>query len=325
MILSPDGGVQIVMWFQTNLAWLETPARWLSFLGTTECFLLLVPILYWCIDRQLGIRLGVMLIAASSFGCLLKMAFHMPRPYWYDVRVRALSAEYTYGMPSLHAIFAAALWPWLGARIGRRPGFVTGVLLALAVALARVILGVHFPSDVIAGLVLGAAIWWIVMRATDWSAPRLGRAGLAWQIAAAALASLALIGIQGVVLTAIAGMPDPAVWAENAARSGPITPRDPSELISLAGLVLGLGVGLAFQLRWGSFRTDGAPTQRALRFLVGMIGLLLVWQGLDRVFPATPDLLGLTLRYLRYALTGFWALYGAPWLFVKTGLAEKDG
>jgi hypothetical protein len=233
-------------------------------------------------------------------------------------------SEPTYGMPSLHAIFAAVLWPWLGQRAFRRPGLAAGLILVALVALARVLLGVHFPGDVAAGLVVGALLWWLAMRGMDWIGPRLGGISLGWQIAAAAAASIALLLVQAAVLTSIAGVTDPSAWAVNAAREGTVAPRDPTALVNMAGLFIGLGAGLACQKRWAPFRADGPAANRAARFLFGMAGLILVWQGLDIVFPANPPEIGFLFRYIRYGLVGFWAVCGAPWLFLKLRLADPE-
>lgn len=320
-----DAGIQGVLWLQANAAWAEPVARWLSFLGTAECFLLLVPVIFWCVDSSIGIRLAVLLVTATSVNSLLKMAFHMPRPYWYDLRVQALGAESTYGMPSGHSVFASLLWPWLGARMNRRIGLAAGLLLALAVALARILLGVHFPADVVVGLAIGAVLWWIAMRGMDWAGPRLQKAGLAWQIALAVMVSAGLILLQALVLASIAGGMDPADWAENAMRAGIIAPRDPAGLIIVAGLILGLGAGLACQKRWALFRADGAITQRVIRFLFGMLGLFLVWQVLGLIVPGEPQVAGYFFRYIQFALMGFWVVFGAPWVFLRVGLVEKTG
>jgi membrane-associated phospholipid phosphatase len=61
--------------------------------------------------------LGLLLTAGASLGGLLKMSFHMPRPYWYDPRVQPLAAEISYGFPSQHAITAWSVLPWLGKKI----------------------------------------------------------------------------------------------------------------------------------------------------------------------------------------------------------------
>jgi hypothetical protein len=52
-----------------------------------------------------------------------------------------------------------------------------------------------------------------------------------------------------------------------------------------------------------------------------MVDWILVWRGLDLVFPAEPEAIGFFFRYVRYALTGFWAVFGAPWLFLRLRLA----
>jgi hypothetical protein len=61
--------------------------------------------------------------------------------------------------------------------------------------------------------------------------------------------------------------------------------------------------------------------RRAARFVVGLIGVFLLWRGLGSMLPREPETLGLALRYLRYILIMVWALYGAPWVFLRTGLA----
>jgi undecaprenyl-diphosphatase len=58
--------------------------------------------------------------------------------------------------PSNHAANMAAMATVIGCRFPRL--LVVGVPVALAVAYSRVYLGVHYPLDVVAGLVLGAVV-----------------------------------------------------------------------------------------------------------------------------------------------------------------------
>jgi hypothetical protein len=53
---------------------------------------------------------------------------------------------------------------------------------------------------------------------------------------------------------------------------------------------------------------------------VGAVGLVILWLGLRMVLPRDATVLSQVLRYLRYAVTGFWVAYGAPWVFIKLGL-----
>jgi hypothetical protein len=64
--------------------------------------------------------------------------------------------------------------------------------------------------------------------------------------------------------------------------------------------------------------------KRALRYIVGLIGILILWMGLGQVFPDHADLTSYILRYVRYSLVGFWVAGGAPWLFFRIKLADAS-
>ncbi|MGX2029935.1 phosphatase PAP2 family protein [Methylocaldum gracile] len=102
---------------------------------------------------------------------LLKLGFDRPRP---DL-VPHGAYVYTASFPSGHAMLATATYLTLGALLARvlpdrRTKFFVltmAVVLCLLVGFSRVYLGVHWPSDVAAGWMIGAAwalIWWLVAR-----------------------------------------------------------------------------------------------------------------------------------------------------------------
>ena len=108
----------------------------------------------------------------------------MPRPFVLGLGEQWLAKEPSASFPSSHAsiawaISAAALW-W-----ARHPLIIAGFLLsALLVAWSRVALGVHFPSDMVAGILAGVFAAWAAWRLTRWLARRLGsgfqEAATAW-------------------------------------------------------------------------------------------------------------------------------------------------
>jgi hypothetical protein len=184
----------------------------------------------------------------------------------------------------------------------------------------------HFPMDVVGGWVAGAAVLWALWR---WQAPVtvwLKGLGLPRQILVAVLVSGAYAALAAGTLAALGGTSDPAAWPANAAltQAEPIVPRDPESVANAAGMLLGLGVGLALAERWARFDASGPWGKRAVRFLIGVVGILLCWRGLALIFPTEPLPVALAFRYVRYALIVAWALFGAPWVFVKLGLASPE-
>ena len=73
------------------------------------------------------------------------------------------------------------------------------------------------------------------------------------------------------------------------------------------------------------FSTAGSLPIRSLRFLVGLIGAIVFWQGLDVVFSlvaADETLLGYLLRYVRYGMVGLWITLLGPLTFFRLRVAK---
>jgi hypothetical protein len=92
-------------------------------------------------------------------------------------------------------------------------------------------------------------------------------------------------------------------------------------MFTTGGLIFGFGAGAALLLSWGEFDAKGIWWKRVARFIVGLIGVIALWMGLDMLFPAGQAPLALALRYVRYAAVGLWAVYLAPRAFVWMRLA----
>ncbi len=119
--------------------------------------LLAIPLRY----GEAGIRPAASMAAAGAFGWMLykvlKSRLVRERPYITFARIRPGTRPLDrYSFPSghtLHAVcftwLAVAYFPWLGWVL---------IPFAALIAASRVVLGLHYPSDVIAGGLLGAAI-----------------------------------------------------------------------------------------------------------------------------------------------------------------------
>jgi membrane-associated phospholipid phosphatase len=323
-------GVNVVLAVQT-LPGLEGVMEIFTFLGNEEFFLLVMPLLYWCVDAGLGARVAALLVASNSLNGLVKLALHLPRPYWIDTRVQVMSVETSYGLPSGHAQNATAIWGALAAHLRRAWTWVAALAVILLISLSRVYLGVHFPTDLLGGWIIGGALLFAFVR---WDRPVTAwlRSLALWlQIGLALAVSLIYLALAAGIVAALAPTPDPATWEQNAILAAPpeegapaTAPRSLEGVTTSAGTLLGLGAALALAAHSARFDARGPLVRRGLRFAVGLAGTLIIFFGLRLVAPEEPALVSLMFRYFRYALVVFWVLYLAPWAFLKFRLAEPS-
>lgn len=283
-----------MLWFQRFSPALDLPFKAFTMLGEEPLLMLLLPLIYWCVDRRTGVRLTFLVLISAYVNALAKVLAGQPRPFEYDLRVRQLYEASGGGLPSGHTQGAVVLWGYLAARFRKRWLVVLCGLLMILIPLSRIYLGVHFPTDLLGGYLLGALLLglfiWLESDVGEW----LGRQGLVWQLVAA-------LALPAVLLMFLPAEDDLAV--------------------SATATVMGMSIGFVLEPRWVSFQTGGVWWRRALRFALGAAALLALRFGLKAVFSGLEP--ALVLRFVRYALLGIVGALGAPWAFVKLGLAES--
>ena len=306
--------------------WLLLPMRLFTFLGNEEFYMLVMPALYWCVDALLGLRIGLMLVASGTLNGVAKLLFKGPRPYWLDAQVTAHIAESSFGMPSGHAMNAASVWGLFSASMSKKGLRWLALVLILVIGISRIFLGVHFTSDVVMGWLLGGLLLLVYLRVEKPLSAWLKTLSLGRLVFIVFLISVGIIALNALLLAASADWQIPQEWLATAAITAPEGELDPLSLggvITNAAVFFGLASGVAWIRSRGGFDAGGKGVLRLARFVLGLVGVLVLWAGLGKIFPHTADLLGYTLRYVRYALTGAWIAAGAPLVFLRLGLAEK--
>ncbi len=146
-------------------AWLQAAMIDITALGGVTVLTLLTTLIacYLFVTKKSGT--AVLLIAAIAVGALastlLKFGYARPRP---DL-VAHLVEVHTTSFPSGHAMNSAITYLTLGALLARAEKdrlvriffMVVAILLTLAIGISRIYLGVHWPSDVLAGWCIGAS------------------------------------------------------------------------------------------------------------------------------------------------------------------------
>ena len=300
-------------WVVSGLNFVESAAGWrtpllnyyflfTAFLGQEEFFLIAPPAVYWLYDKKLGRRLVYLLMLGTWTNEALKNLFRLPRP----PLAGALVEEVGYGLPSGHAQSGVMLWGYAGWTLRRTVRWLPGLVLWIIASLAasRLYLGVHYPADVLAGLLIGAIFLWTAL----WAEPRLaewyGRLTFGQVIGLAALLSVSAL-----------------LFMPSGGRDWPV------EIAATeAGLIFGVLVGLDVEKRQVHFAVAGRTGQKIGRYVLGLLLLVLVWAGLRMLFGLFDGghLVESGLRIIRYALIGFTVTWWVPALFVRLGLAGTE-
>ena len=128
----------------------------------------LALVFLWRWDRfRDGLVLGTVTVGSALLPSLTKLIVGRPRP-----PVEHLTQVSSYSFPSEHAVQAAAVFLAIAILLGRtwpiawrRILVGTALGLALLVAGSRVYLGVHYPTDVTVGLIVGWTWSWLLVPA----------------------------------------------------------------------------------------------------------------------------------------------------------------
>ena len=317
-------GIEVIRVIQR----IENPAltailKIITALGTEAFYIPVILFIFWWIDENRGLRIGILIIASAWINSLIKDLWKQPRPFNFDPSL-GLAFEPTYGAPSGHAQMSLTFWislaAWLSSEwkkknpVHKRYLIWSGaIFIVLLIGFTRLYLGVHFPTDLFSGWIIAG----IILAVYFIPGPRLGKlfasAGVRSINICAAVIALAMNGIY---------------------------PKDRS----LPALFLGFCIGYTIMKKHFPFSARGEingkkPGVRTmiLRCLAGYAGLAICYMGLRLLFPGEGSLFaGIPIwgkaspfyeigRFIRYGLVGLWASAGAPWVFQRMGLAQNAG
>lgn len=317
-----DFGISLIIALQRAGEWVYPIMDFFSQLGTEDFYFIVLPMVYWSIDAALGIRISVALLASVYVNTLGKVLFAGPRPYWVSSHVRPLWAESSFGVPSGHAQHAMSIWGMAAVVVKKTWFTALSVFLIFMIGFSRLVLGSHFPHDVVVGWLFGGILLWVISR--YWEDVVRWLAGQTFAQHARLAFLIALVGIiLGLAVYAMrSDYQIPQDWMINGSRSGmDPEPVDPSSIFTSTGTFFGMALGAAWIHSLGGYQTQGPVWKRVLRYVIGLIGILILWLGLGAVFPRNPDAVSYLLRFIRYTAVGWWIIGGAPWVFKHFNLA----
>lgn len=296
--------VSIIEWMQQNLGSVSAfLGKVFAFVGSEIGLLLLLVIVLFCWKKEVGKRLAVLMVMVNTYLPMIKSLVLRPRPYMtYPDRVEARVlvdkaaaatdvASQGYSFPSMHSASVTASYLSLAREVKKRWLWIVSVLLVLLVGISRMAVGMHYPTDVLAGWGLGLVMMGFLTLMeryihTEWLRHLI----------------LVLLALPGVIYIRT------------------------QDYFTALGLFIGVAVGLWYEDRYVHFEDTRNPFAMILRplgaFAIYFVVNTLLKMPFSKEFLEMAELGPLLVRTLRYAIIIFVILGLYPKVFP---LFEKIG
>lgn len=237
----------------------------------------IIAILYWCVNKKKSIRIAWIVLLSSVVNGMVKNIVRMPRPFQKGV-VSPLRVETatSYSFPSGHTQTATSFWGSAASILNNKTTLVLGITMIGLTALSRLYLGVHWPMDVIGGIILGVVCVGIGNKLLDDSK---GMTPKHLMIISSLTLIIMLIPVDADLSKAVA-----ALW----------------------GLVLGLYI----EQRYIHFKEVQEGKIQMYKILIGISGMMGIYLGMSQFLPNSRF-----IDMIKYALIMLWITSGAPYLF----------
>ena len=290
---------QILIFFSDlSSPMLDSLAEAVTMLGEQYFFIIVISFLFWNISKREGFKLASAFIYSSILNSALKIAFHTPRPFEKldFIKGKRLHTASGYSFPSGHTQGSTTFFITLAQIIRKRWFSIAAIILIFFVGISRLYLGVHWPADVIAAIVLGVVMSYVFCSVVDScyeDHARLRRIFFRTQSIVVIL-TLVLFFIDLLYLKGSMKIED---------------------FFKISGISSGAVYGFFIEERYIDFSaTDAGVLRKIIRFILGLAGTLGLMAGLKMVFPQH-----YLLDFLRYGLIGMWTTFFWP----ATGIVLK--
>jgi len=262
----------------------------LTNLGSEPVYIFIASLIFWCYDRRMGIRALYVIMFSAYVALLAKPLFGMPRPPEYLHKI----TENDFGFPSGHALVSSGFWGYMGFRIKSSRIIIAGAIAVFLVSLSRIYLGVHYPGDIVGGVVFGLTVAFLFYK---------GETGIT-----------SLFEKQDRTTKYLIAFFLPTILVLIASLQGELV----KEQIEFGLVMASIGVGYLLEEEKIKFPDTKNKKQLIKRALVGIVilgTLFLVSEILSLIYPV--------FTYIMYLLLGFSSVFVVPLVFTKLENGNK--
>ncbi|MEE8340901.1 MAG: phosphatase PAP2 family protein [Candidatus Neomarinimicrobiota bacterium] len=241
--------------------------KFFTFFGDKEFYIMVLPLFFWLWDKEKAVKLLFILLPSLLLNFWLKELFHSARPLGV-----ALIEQGGFAFPSGHAQGSTTLWLMLALLIRKKWLNYFAVIMIILVSVSRLYLGVHYPTDIFGGILLGLFLVLIYDKYIYENVKEF----LSAKTAIGKVAVLSIVILFFTILYPVA------------------------DAVTILAVLWGFGIILIYFDVLQSTLPPGI-IWKLLILIVGIVGVLLIWKGLKTILPAM-----LLTRFFRYAVLGAW-------------------
>lgn len=151
--------LEFLKWLEgLRTSFLNTVFEGITVLGEETLIILLVVALWFAIDKKLAQQVFFVTATSLSVNGIIKNFAQVPRPFTKGISCVRLDTATGYAFPSGHTQGFATWSSFFAAKFKKAWISILVAILVAAVAISRLYLGAHYPSDVIIGIALGTGI-----------------------------------------------------------------------------------------------------------------------------------------------------------------------
>lgn len=295
-----DWEVSLILWLQAHMGSFGTSlASFLSAFGEELACVAVIGFLYWCYDKRFGRFVGLNVLVGIVINPMIKNIFLRRRPYFDTPEIKCLKpvekhadisniSAQGFSFPSGHSTNSVTVFGSLPLYRRNKVFSVIAIVLPLLVGISRFCLGVHYPTDVLVGWMLGL----VVIVGVPWLQNRMKNDRLFYAV-------LLLVGLPGIF------------YCKSA------------DFFTGYGMLLGFALAVEFEQKYVDFEN----TRSALRSVLRVLGGIAVFFGLNTLLklPFSSEYLNsgvlsaLLIRMARYTLVIFADMGVYPMVFRYTG------